>query len=295
MPALSRRNPRFRSAVVGLTIVLALLPSTSPGFFSKKRTDPHRLTAPVFDNQDCPSPNQPEGPCALGNDFTVNPGHKLWVNAMGAFDARGGGLKGDVLVGIYDLQNQRKVAGTFVHFKAPGTSYLYANQSRWQDIAPVLLPPGKYTVIAANYGPSGNPQCASGYSALHNNGESPLRFNPVEGALSMDGGRWLTQARPWRSLPETPPQWEGVRETKTRARPLFAAGSFAVPQSPAPLAPSPAIAPLTPPEKPPHQVPDPPLGWSALLSPLLLTVALCLKVRRRKQSEVKAAALERAP
>src|SRR5260370_42084668 len=98
----------------------------------------------------------------LGLDFTVNAGKIIAVTAVGAFDGSTGngapgGLGGDgfiqpVTVGIFNLTTLLPVPGTTVILT--GIISPLAGGDRFTTLlAPVLLGPGTYSVVA-NYNPA---------------------------------------------------------------------------------------------------------------------------------------------
>jgi hypothetical protein len=180
-----------------------------------------RVEMPLIDFQDSPSGNQRRGLWVYGNDFSINPGQRVVITAMGAFDD-GSSFGSRVLMGIYDRNSGRKVVGTLVKFK-PGDPYRRSNRTRWQRITPVHLGPGKYTVVAANCGPSVEQGHENAYNSLSDGPVPVLRCNLMRGVFNCDGGRWLAQKSLWKGLPDAIKSWSGAREMAT---PPFAAASL---------------------------------------------------------------------
>jgi hypothetical protein len=111
-----------------------------------------------------------------------------------------------------------------VTFSTGGT-YTFANQTSWQAIPSVTLTPGNYSVVSANW--SGASGFQNDFNA-NNNGmnPSPLIFNPLGVALTLDGGRWAAQ-----SDMTLPASWS-TGGSPGFPLPLFAAGTFsAVPEA----------------------------------------------------------------
>lgn len=136
----------------------------------------------VYDNPSGLGTGQGGGPWALGLDFTVNTAG--YVTAMGAYDDNGDGFSGTVPVAIYYVSgfgalDGTIVGGTVVNFS--GSSDTLIGGSRFQSITPVLLTPGVYSVVGANFG-TGN--------TFHNavTGPAYSTFDSVGGALTI--GSW---------------------------------------------------------------------------------------------------------
>jgi hypothetical protein len=179
--------------------------------------------SPIFDFQFSPPGNQPGGPWVLGNDFAVN--SAIVISALGAFGNGGGALAAGIPVAIYNTATGRQIAGALL--TTANAAYDAATQTRWLQISPVTLPPGKYSVVAANYGSTAG--CEDNYNAAADpkGNPSPLVFESQDGALSMLGGRWLAQRGSLSSLPATLASWSGIDDGSAYPHPLFAAGTLA--------------------------------------------------------------------
>ena len=172
-----------------------------------------QLTASVvYNNPTGTVGNQTGGPWILGMDFQVNtPGY---VTAVGAFDNGTNGFGSISLqVSIYDVSSGTQVPGTAVSFT--GNQGTLIDSSRFLTLAtPVLLAPGTYSIVAANYGATTEVNYNSGYTS-----STSLTFDTVGGALTMLDGRY--DAGSSLAFPTItgfgPPTWPN---------PVFAAGTF---------------------------------------------------------------------
>lgn len=180
-----------------------------------------QVETPIIDFQDSPKGNQRRGLWVYGNDFSINPDQSVLITAVGAFDD-GSSFGNNVLVGIYDQKSGQRIVGTIVSFKNNGL-YQRFNRTRWQRITPIRLGPGKYSVIAANCGPSTDDGHENAYNSLTDGTTPTIRCNSMGGAFNADGGRWLAQKSVWKALPSAISSWSGVRETEV---PPFAAASI---------------------------------------------------------------------
>jgi hypothetical protein len=135
---------------------------------------------------------QGSGPWNLGLDFTVNTAG--YVNKMGAYDSGLDGFSGTVPVAIYYVSgfgalNGTQVPGTVVNLAGSPTDV--SGSSRFVSITPVLLTPGVYSVVGANFG-TANPF----KNAV--TGPTVSTFNTVGGALTLgtwrDGGPGVSYA-----------------------------------------------------------------------------------------------------
>jgi hypothetical protein len=116
---------------------------------------------------------------SLGMDFNVV--DPIVVEALGAFDSGQDGISGTVTVAIYDRQTQLPVTPLVSFTSNNGT---LIGGSRFQDITPVTLAPGQYSIVAWGYNdlePDGNLGCNS------INGGSCLG-NSIAGSTLNDGG-----------------------------------------------------------------------------------------------------------
>ena len=109
----------------------------------------------VYNNPGTLTGNELVGvPLTLGMDFTViNPGK---VTAIGAFDdALNGIIGGTITVGIFNVGTGLVVPGTTVAFL--GAAGTLIGSSRFITLGTsVLLGPGTYSIVAANYGGPGS-------------------------------------------------------------------------------------------------------------------------------------------
>jgi uncharacterized protein (TIGR03382 family) len=116
----------------------------------------------------------------LGMDFNVN--QSTYVTSLGAFNPSGNGLfHHNIRVGIFDLAGT--LQGSSVTFAA-NTAYslVLGSYDVYQDIAPILLNPGSYSVVALGYSsddPNGN---------LGNGSSPPSLMNGGGGIISFTGG-----------------------------------------------------------------------------------------------------------
>lgn len=182
---------------------------------------------PVFDFQNAPPGNQTGGPWMLGSDFTVN--SPIVISDIGAFDNGGNGFALNIPVAVYNAAGSI-VLGTQFTLTTAGTTYDAATQTRWLQITPVILAPGDYSVVAGNYGSASGYQNDYNAAADPNAPPSPLIFNNLGGALTLDGGRWLSQGGPLVALPGSITSWDGINDGpgSTLPNPLFAAGTVAI-------------------------------------------------------------------
>jgi len=116
----------------------------------------------------------------LGMDFKVNTAG--FVTAMGAFDNNKDGFGGNTIwVAIYNASTGVQVPGTATSFTGT-TAPLAIGNYRLQNITPVTLAVGVYTIVAANYGAS----TEVSYNSWYNNpNPSKVSFNNNAGMLSM--------------------------------------------------------------------------------------------------------------
>jgi len=119
----------------------------------------------------------------LGMDFQVNAGYPISVTAIGAFDngLNGFGLN-SIPVAIYNVTTMTMVPGTMVTFT--GLAGTPAGSSRFLSISPVLLGPGTYSIVAANYGNLGTSE-RDYNSGIFPPAATPPTFNTGGGALTM--------------------------------------------------------------------------------------------------------------
>lgn len=143
----------------------------------------------------------------LGMDFTVN--SAVTVTQLGSFDSNGNGFANDIQVGIFSTSGGGPLVSTILS----GSSGVLTNGTRFVPIAPFLLLPGTYSIVAAGY--------TGGFDFSGNTGfGDTTSFNNAGGALSLitGGGRWdlgnTFQLPTAGSYPQ--------------ADPVFQAGSFAV-------------------------------------------------------------------
>ncbi len=118
----------------------------------------------------------------LGMDFTVN--NAVTVTQLGAFDDLGNGFANTITVGIFDLGGT--LQGTSASLT--GTGGTLVGGSRFTAVAPFVLNPGTYSIVAAGYTTTGSGTDLSGNSGL--GGISS--FNNAGGDISLitGGGRW---------------------------------------------------------------------------------------------------------
>ena len=86
---------------------------------------------------------------ALGMDFDVI--EPIRVTELGAFDSGQNGLSKDIEVGVFDRDTETLVAGLDATITSSNS---LDGQSRYADIADVLLPIGSYAIVAQGYGSS---------------------------------------------------------------------------------------------------------------------------------------------
>jgi hypothetical protein len=152
----------------------------------------------VYDNSGCignVSLSGGPGPYAVGHDFTVITAG--YVNAVGVFDAAnnvGGGFVGDGFVGtvqvaIYSVDpggaTGSLIPGTLMSFT--GTAGILTGSTRFLTIAPVLLSPGTYSIVAANLGGTTGDDLWSYFWP----GGAPPAFNSVGGGLAVGPSRYV--------------------------------------------------------------------------------------------------------
>jgi hypothetical protein len=157
------------------------------------------------------------GPYVLGMDFQVNV--PVTVGQIGAFDSGQDGFTAPVSVEIYDLTHGTWVGGdshsTRMTFSV-GDDGTLVGGSRFKDLsAPVTLPIGTYSIVAANYG--------TGVEVDGNvvHGDHFMSFDDQGGKLTFinnarySGGSSLV-------LPTT------IYNNPNASEPAFAAGTFAL-------------------------------------------------------------------
>lgn len=95
---------------------------------------------------------------SLGEDFTVN--SPIIVDALAVYDSGQDGIIGLLTVAIFDSSGaQVTPTATFT-----GTTGFYSGGDLFQNIAPVTLGPGNYSLTVAGWGPNapnlnGNANC----------------------------------------------------------------------------------------------------------------------------------------
>jgi hypothetical protein len=116
----------------------------------------------------------------LGMDFNVN--QSTYVTSLGAFNPSGNGLfHNSIRVGIFDLAGA--LQGSFVTFAANTTYSLVAGSyNAYQTIAPILLNPGSYSVVALGY------SSADANGNLGNGSSPPSLLDDGGGIISFTGG-----------------------------------------------------------------------------------------------------------
>ena len=127
-------------------------------------------------------------PLILGLDFTViKPGV---VTAVGAFDNFLNGFPaGPVPVAIYNVSSGLVVPGTQVAFSgAGGWDYTSGSSHFINLLNPVLLNPGVYSVVAANYGNFPNAELNYNSTYPPPSGTPPF-FDSAFGTLALGPGR----------------------------------------------------------------------------------------------------------
>lgn len=142
----------------------------------------------AFDNTAVVQNQSSGGPYALGMDFTVN--SPILVDAIGAFHSGSGDFLSTIPVAIYDVASQQQVNGTLVTFNGSPSGYSYSTaNSVFQNITPVTLLPGTYSIVAAGYGASGGEPY---YWTMASQTPTPV-FHDGGGLITMvpQGGRWL--------------------------------------------------------------------------------------------------------
>ena len=89
----------------------------------------------------------------MGMEFQVVGPQGITIKQLGAFDHNGdgiiGSIAGGVRVAIFDAATQSIVPGLDVNIS--GNSDAYTGSHRMKDIAPVILPPGNYVLVAKGY------------------------------------------------------------------------------------------------------------------------------------------------
>ena len=118
-----------------------------------------------------PNPGNQTWAGALGMDFVVN--STIVVDSLGVFDSNQDGLAVPLTAYIYNESTHALLASSSF---ATGTGATLVGGARFQAIAPLVLLPGTYTVVA------------DGYGALEQNGNRNLgpAFNPA--VLNTGGG-----------------------------------------------------------------------------------------------------------
>jgi hypothetical protein len=125
------------------------------------------------------------GPWILGNVFSVN--SAINVTAVGAFASESGytfgaGVTVPVAVYSFDGANWSQVNGTYREFSAANLGTLNGS-ARFQTLdSPVILQPGTYAIMAANYGIPGANGWDLGLSAP---GDSVPAFQTTTTAIEM--------------------------------------------------------------------------------------------------------------
>ncbi len=120
----------------------------------------------------------------LGNDFLVNVGG-LQVTELGAFNADGNGISGNVTVGLYDLTAQAAVINPISFMGQTGSStYLFQTL-----LAPVALIAGhSYSIQAFGFNSADwnfNTNATGGVNNASNaQSTTPITFNSLGGKLS---------------------------------------------------------------------------------------------------------------
>jgi hypothetical protein len=168
-----------------------------------------RATTIVFNN---PLQAGSQSGWLLGMDFTVNDGHTVTVTELGAFDDNGDGFGTDnIEVGIFDLASGLLVGPSATFTGSDGN---LVGGSRFLSVAPFVLEPGTYSIVAVGFtfSQSGN----SGFGDV-------TSFNNLGGSLTLDpkGGRW--EAGTTFKLPTA------NVGNYSQSDPVFLAGTFGVP------------------------------------------------------------------
>lgn len=149
----------------------------------------------------------------LGMDFTVN--SAVTVTELGAFDDNGDGFGGDsIQVGIFDLETGLLVGPSATFTGSDGN---LVGGSRFKAVAPFVLDPGMYSIVAAGFTSTSK----SGNTGVNPDGVTS--FNDLGGSLTLlsKGGRWATGTT--FSLPTA--NSGGYNQPD----PVFQAGTFGVP------------------------------------------------------------------
>jgi hypothetical protein len=160
-------------------------------------------------------------PLILGLDFTVvKPGV---VTAVGAFDNFLNGFPGGpVPVAIYNVSSGLVVPGTQVAFSGPGGWDFTSGSSHFINLLnPVLLNPGVYSIVAANYGNFPNAELNYNSTYPPPSGTPPF-FDSAFGTLAMGSGRTGFGA----SLPGNLNFPSTLPHVFSGSDPQFAAGTF---------------------------------------------------------------------
>jgi len=156
--------------------------------------------------------NQPNGPWALGDEFTVTT--PIQVTALGAFDPGGASFdNGGVYVSIYSITlgatTQDPQSGTVAPILNSGTmvvgqvlfsgSYtpLTGTSTVMQPISPVTLYAGNYMVVANNYGVGG---ALINYDSYYGGGGSAISANSAYGVTFTADGYYQGNGSPPNSL-----------------------------------------------------------------------------------------------
>lgn len=114
---------------------------------------------------------------ALGNDFDVNTA--ITIESLGVFDSSENGISGSITVRIFDLSDLSVLATATIS----GSGDSLAGQYQFNDITPLTLDPGSYSVVAIGFGatdPNGN----------ENAGDIPHVTDDGAGLVSFVSSRW---------------------------------------------------------------------------------------------------------
>lgn len=104
---------------------------------------------------------QNDGPLNIGLDFIVNSGFSITVDAIGAFDSGANGIfLAPIQVSIFDRDTGNPVPGSSVTFSTGDAGGLLGSYT-FKAITPISLNSGNYSIVAANYGNTTEPNANS--------------------------------------------------------------------------------------------------------------------------------------
>ncbi|MCB1797291.1 MAG: hypothetical protein KDI67_00270 [Gammaproteobacteria bacterium] len=141
------------------------------------------VCAATFQAFSFPSDDQPGNQAytgGLGNDFDVL--STIRVDSLGVFDDDGDGISGSLTVGIFDLSDVS--SGPLVSATISGSDDLLVGSFRFNDVTPLILGPGNYSVVAFGFGADNN--------ANENVADIPLVTNDGGGLIDFVNSRFGT-------------------------------------------------------------------------------------------------------